>query len=144
MIVDAVGLDFDDLFVLLDGEFEDVVGAVAAGHVAKGTEIDAPEKLVGFEIFGIALDDVLSFEDGVSNASGLNVKFGEASGQKFGGRIGVDGKTIFLDRFVGEIAAAINRDLLLVHMSDGVVVIGGGAVLLVRRRLSGLRVGRGG
>ena len=66
MIVDAIGIDLDDLLVLIDGKLENVVGAVAAGHVAEGTQINAAEQLVCFQILGIALDDVLRFEDGVA------------------------------------------------------------------------------
>ena len=134
MIVNAVGIELHDLFVLIDRQLENVVGAGAAGHVAERTQIDAAEKLVGFEILGIALDDVLRFFDGVGDAAGLDVEFGEAGGQEFGGGIGFDGEAVFLGRFDGQVAAAVGRDHLLIHVGEGVVVVGGGLIDFARRR----------
>ena len=139
VIVNAVGLDLHDLLVLLDGQLEHIVGAVAARHVAQRTEIDAAEQLVRFQVLGIALDDVLRFEHGVADASGFYVEFGQAGGQEFRRRIGFDREAVFLDGFVGQVAAAVHRDLLFVHVRDGVVVVGGGAVGLARR---GFGIGR--
>ena len=142
MIVDALGIELHNLLVLVDGQLQDVVGAGTAGHVAEGAEINAAEKLVGFQIFGIALDDVLRFFDRVGDTAGLDVKFSEAGGQKFRRRIGIDGEPIFLCSFGGQVAAAVGRDHLLIHVSQRVMVVGGCVVDFTRRRLGRLGVGQ--
>ena len=141
MIVDAVGIELHNLFVLVDGQLQDVVGAGAAGHVAERAQINAAEQLVGFEILGIALDDVLRFFDGVGDAAGLYVEFGQAGGQEFGRGIGFDGEAVFLGRLGGQVAAAVGRDHLLIHVRQRVVVIGGGVIDFARRRLRPACVG---
>jgi len=77
VIVDAGGIEFGDLLVLVDGQLQHVVGAGATGHFAERAQIDAAEKLVGFEVIGIALENVLGFFDGVGDAARLDVEFGE-------------------------------------------------------------------
>ena len=120
---------------------QNVVGTGAAGHVAERTQINAAEKLVGFEILGIALDDVLRFFDGVGDASGLDVEFGEAGGQEFRRGIGFDGETVFFRGLGGQVAAAVSRDHLLIHVRERVMVVGGCLVDFARRRLGRLGVG---
>ena len=94
-----------------------------------------------FEIVGIALQNVLRFEHRVANATGLCVQLSQARGQVFGTGIGFNGGAIFLDRLGGQITAAINRHLLLVHVRQGVVVVGGSLIRFVRgRRINLLRV----
>ena len=58
-----------------------------------------------------------------------------SGGQEFRRRVGFDGEAVFFDRFVGQVAAAVDRDLFLVHVCDGVMVVGGGAVGLAWSRL---------
>ena len=141
MIVDAVGVELHDLLVLVDGELQDVVGAGTAGHIAERAQINAAEQFVGFEILRIALDDVLRFPDGVGDAAGLYVKLGQAGGQKFRRGIGIDGQPIFLGGFGGQVAATVSRDHLFIHVRQGVMVVGRGAIDLARRRLRGLGLG---
>ena len=95
---------------------------------------------MGLEIIGIPLDDVLRLDHGVANAAGLDVELGQAGGQERGGRVGINGEAIFFDGFVGQFAAAVSRDLFLVHVREGVMVIGGGAIDLARRGLGRLGV----
>ena len=71
-----------------------------------------------------------------ANASGFYVELGEAGGQEFGGRIGLDGEAVFFRGFGGEIAAAVGRDHLLVHVRERVMVVGGCLV-----RLCGAKTG---
>jgi len=141
MIVNVIGFDLDDLFVLLDGQLEHIVAAVAVSrHVAERAQIDTAQQLMSFEVVGVAFEDVLSFEHGIADASGLDVELGEAGGEEFGRRVGFDGEPVFLHRFIGQLAAAIRRHLLFVQMRQRVVVIRGGMVHFARRNLS--RFGR--
>src|SRR3954464_8076915 len=82
MVIDAVGIKFRDLLVLIDSKLQDIVRAGAAGHVTQGTQINSPEKLVSFEILGITLDDVLRLANSVRDAAGFYVKFGKGGGQE--------------------------------------------------------------
>jgi hypothetical protein len=142
MVVHISGLDLDDLFVLLNGKFEHIIGAVAAArHIAERAQVNPAEQLVGFDIVGVALDDVLGFEDGVANASGLDVELGEAGGEELGRRIGLNGEPIFFQSLSREFATAVDRDLLLIHVGDGVVIVGSGAVQFARRSLWRFRRG---
>ena len=136
MVINIVGFELDDLFVLLDRQLKHVIGAGAAGHIAQRAQINSAQQLVRFQILGIALDDVLGFEHGVANPAGLNVKFGKSGGQEFRRRVGVDGQAVFLNGFVGQIAAAIGCDLLFIHVGERVVIVGSGAVEFVGRRLA--------
>ncbi len=139
VIIDAVGIELDDLLVLFDGQLQNVVGAGAAGHVAQRAQVDAAEKLVGFEVFGIALDDVLRFLDGLGDAAGFYVEFGQGGGQKFRRGIGINGEAVFLSGFGGEVAAAVGGNHFLVHVGEGVVVVGGGVVELCAGQTGSMR-----
>jgi hypothetical protein len=66
---------------------------------------------VSFEIFGVALDDVLRFFDGIGNAAGLDVQLGEGGSQEFRRGIGIDSEAIFLRSLGGQIAAAVSGDM---------------------------------
>src|SRR5579871_2124329 len=145
VIVHVLGLDFDDLLVLLDGQLQDIFRPVsAAGHVSEQTQVNAAEQFVGFEIVGITLENFLRLQHGVADAAGFDVKLGQAGGQEFRRRVGFDGKAIFLHRLVGQLAAAVHRDLLFVHVSERVVVIRGGAICLAGILLRSFSlVGRG-
>src|SRR5579862_1841821 len=116
MVVDTVGIEFDDLFVLIDGQLQNIVGSGTAGHIAERAEIDSAKKLVRFEIFGVALDDVLRFADGVGNASGLDVELGEGGGQEFRRGVGFNREAVFFSGFHGQVAAAVGSNHLLIHV----------------------------
>ena len=73
MVVHTVGLQFDDLLVLLDGQFQDTLRSVAGLHVAERAQVDTSEQASGFEIVGIALENILGFDDGVANAAGAGI-----------------------------------------------------------------------
>ena len=134
VIVNIVGFDLDDLFVLVDGQLEDVLRALPGLHVTQRAQINTAQQLVGFQVVGIALENVLGFEDSIPNTPGLGIELSQRRSQILGSRIGIDGQPVFLDGFIGQLAAAVHRHLLLVHMGQGVVVI--------RRRLVEL-AGRG-
>ena len=145
VVINITGFDLDDLFILLDGQLEDVVRAIAAArHIAEGAQINSAEQLVSFEIVGVAFDDVLGFEHGVADASRLDVELGEAGGEEFGRRVGLDSEAILFHGFVGQLAAAVSGDLLFVQVSEGVVVVSGGMVHFARRSLSRFGLGGGG
>ena len=99
-------------------------------HVAQRTQINPAQQFVRFEIVGIALQNVLRFEHCIANAAGLGIELSQCRGQIFGSRIGFDGLAVFLDRFIGQFTAAVHRNLLLVHVRQRVVVIGGSLVRL--------------
>src|SRR5208282_74220 len=86
------------------------------------------QQAAGLEIVGIALDDVLRLDHGVANAAGLGVEFGETRGQVRRGRVRINGGAVFLNRFIRQFAAAVRGHLFLVHVREGEVVVGGGAV----------------
>ncbi len=88
-----------------------------------------------FEIVGIFLENVLRFEHGVADAAGLGIQFGQTRGQILRGRVGFNRQAVFLDGFVGEFAAAVHRNLLLVHVSQSVVIVSRGPIRFARSRL---------
>ena len=128
VVVHAVGLQPHDLLILLDRQFQDALGAAARLHVAERTQIDSSEQASSFQIVGTLLDDVLRLDHGVANAARFGVKLSQSGGQIRGRRIGVDGGAIFLDRLIQQFAAAVSRPLFLVHMREGKVIVGCGAV----------------
>ena len=134
MVVHVVGLDLDDLLILLDGQLENILRALSRLHVAQRAQINAAQQLVGFQVVGIALQDVLRLEDGIPNAAGLGIHLGQRGRQVFGSRIGIDGQPVFLNGFVGQLAAAVDGHLLLVHVSQSVVVVRGGLIQLCGAR----------
>src|SRR5258708_39270485 len=94
----------------------------------------------------MAFEDGLRVEDGVANASGLDVEFSQSGGQKFRRGVSLNGQAIFFESLVREFAAAVDRDLFLIHVRQRVVVIGRGAVQLMRgslRRFGGCALGVG-
>ena len=155
VVVHAVGPQFHDLLVLLDGEFQNALRAVASLHIAERAEVNPAQQAAGFQVVGIALDDLLGFDHRIANPSGLGVELGEARGKVLGGWVGVDCETVFLDRFIGQLAAPVAGYLLLVHVGEGEVIVGGGSVRPLAgsgawsargsrgvRRVSGLLLGR--
>jgi hypothetical protein len=74
------------------------------------------------------LDDVLRLDHGVANAPRLGIKLGQARGQVRGGRVRINGGAVFLNRFSRQFAAPVSRHLFLVHVREGEMVVGGGAV----------------
>ena len=85
-----------------------------------------------FEVVGIALENVLRFNHCVADAARLGIKFSQARREIFRARVRFDRGPIFLNRFVGQIAAPINRNLLFVHVSESVVIVGGCLICLAR------------
>jgi len=142
MVVHAIGLQFDNLLVLFDGQFQNTLRPVARLHVAQRAQIDSSEQAAGFEIIGIALENVLGFDDRVADTAGSRVKFGQAGGQVLGRGIGLNSETVFLDRLVSQFAASVGRNLLLVHMREGKVIIGGGSVGCLTVAWHGRWIGR--
>jgi hypothetical protein len=140
MVVHTVGIELDDLFVLIDGQLQNVVGAGTAGHIAQRAEINATEQLVGFKVLGVALDDVLRFADRVGNTSSLDVELGKGGSQEFRGRIRFDRESVFFAGFHGQVAAAVSGHHLLVHVGQRVVIVRGSLIHLAGRGLRGLRI----
>src|SRR6478672_2736126 len=79
---------------------------------------------MGLKILGISLDVVLRLANRIGDPAGFYVEFRQRGGQKFGGRIGFDGLAVFFRGFRGQIAAAVSRDHLFVHVRQRVVIIG--------------------
>jgi hypothetical protein len=65
VVVNIVGLDLDDLFVLINGQLENILRTLPVLDVPQRTQIDPPQQLVRFQVIGIALENVLGFEDGI-------------------------------------------------------------------------------
>ena len=97
---------------------------------------------MSLKIIGIALEDVLSFHNSITDAPGFRIELCEAGGQVLGGGISVDGLAVFLDGLIGQLGAPVHRDLLFVHMGQRVVIIGRGLVHLAGSGLRGLGVRR--
>ena len=141
VVVHIIGFDLDDFFVLLDSQLENVLGSIAiARHIAERPEINPAQQLVSFKIVRIPLQNVLGLDDGVANASSLDVEFRKTRSQKFGRWIGVDGEAVFFHGLVGQFASAVSGDLFFVKVRQRVVVIGSGMVYFVWRCLRRLRV----
>ena len=128
MVVHTIGLEFNDLLILLDSKFQDALRSVTGLHVAERAQIDAPEQTARFEIVDVTLENVLGFNDGVANAAGAGIKLGQSGCQVFGRGVGLNGGPVFLDGLVRQFAAAVCSYLLLVHVREGEVVVGGGTV----------------
>ncbi len=131
VIVHIVGFDLDDLFVLLDGQLENVLRALSRLRIAQRAQINAAQQFMRFQVVRVTLENVLRLEDGIPNAARLGV---ETAGPH---RIGVDRQPILLNGFIGQLAATVHRHLFLVHVSHGVVVIGRSLVQLAGRRRGG-------
>src|SRR5580704_10645137 len=137
MIINIVGLELDDLLVLFRRQLEDIVGTMPRLDVAKGPQINASQQFVCRQIRRIALDDVLGLDHSVTNAAGLGIEFGKTGSEVLGSGIGINGSAIFLDRFAGQVAASVNRYLLLVGVGESVVIVSRRPVDFVGRGLSG-------
>ena len=143
MVVDEVGrigIQLDDLLVLFDRELEHVLSPALAARldVAHRAQVDTPEELVSFEVIRVALNDVLSFQHGIPNASGLGIQLSQAGSQVRRTRVGINGLAVLFNRLVGQVAAPIYGHQLLVNMRHGVVVVGGGPVHLAAGSLGRL------
>src|SRR5580698_11330157 len=132
MIVHAVGLQADDLLILFDRQFQYAFRTVAGLHIAERAQIVPSQQTAGFEIVGIFLDNVLRFDDGIANSASLRIELGETGCQICGGRIRINRGAVFLNRFVGQFAAAVGGHLFLIHVREGEVVVGGGTVGALR------------
>ena len=73
MVVDALGIELHDLFVLFDGQLQHVLRSAAALHVSERTQINMTEQAVGFQVLRIALQDFLGLRDGIANAPGPRI-----------------------------------------------------------------------
>src|SRR5208282_1894032 len=127
VVIHVVRLQADDLFILLDRQFQDALRTAARLHVAKRAQVDPSQQTAGFEIVGIALDEVLRLDHGVANAADLVIELGQAGGQVGGSRVRINGGAVFLNGLIGQLAASVGY-LFLVHVREREVVIGGGAV----------------
>ncbi len=128
MVVHAVGLQANDLLILLDRQLQHAFGTAARLHVSERAQIDPSQQAAGFEIIGILFDDVLRLNHGVANSPCLGIQLGQTRGQVRGGWIRIDGGAVFLNSFIGQLAAAVSGHLFLIHVREGEVVVGGGAV----------------
>ena len=134
VVVTAVRLNLDNGFVLLDGQFQQFLGLRSGLHVAQRTQINAAQKLSGFQIIGVAPDDVSRFLDSITDAAGLSVEFSQSGIQIFRGRIILDGQAIFFDGLGGILGAAIHGHHLLIHVRQRIVIVGCRPVNLPGRR----------
>src|SRR5262249_24363549 len=132
--VRVLGIDADCRFILLNGQLQDFPRPTRLG-IAERTQVNSPQKLVGFQVVGIALDDLLSFENGVAYAASAVVDVSQSGIQVLRRRVGGNRQPVFLDGLVGVLAAPVHGHHLFVHVGQSEVV--------VRRRmvnLSGRRV----
>ena len=74
MIFHALGIELDDLLVLVDGQLQHFLRLCPRLHVAERAQIDSSQQPTRFQVVAIALQDVLRFQNGVANASRLGVK----------------------------------------------------------------------
>ena len=134
MVVTAVRLNLDNGFVLLDGQFQQFLRLRSGLQVTQRTQINAAQKLSGFQIIGVAPDDVSRFLDSITDAAGLGIEFGQPGIQIFRGRVILDGQAVFFDGLGGIFGAAIHGHHLLIHVRQRIVIIGSRSVNLLRRR----------
>jgi hypothetical protein len=136
VIVNFLGLDLHNLFVLLYGQLEHVVGTVAAArHVAQRPQINPAQQFVSLQIVRIAFENVLSLQHGVSNATSLHVQLGQSGSEELRRRISLDGQPVLFHGPIRQLTTAVNRNLLFVHMRERVVVIRGSAIRFARGSL---------
>ncbi len=127
MVIHAVGLQSDDLLILLDRQLQHAFRTAARLHVAKRAQINPSQQTPGFQIVGITFDEVLRLDHGVANAADFVIELGQTGRQIRGGRVRINSGAVFLNRLVGQLAAAVGH-LLLVHVREGEMVVGSGAV----------------
>src|SRR5271165_1681594 len=141
MVFDALGVEANNVLVLLNRQLEDLVGLRAVLHIAEGAQVNAAQKAVRLEIVAVALENVLGFENRVLDAPGASVQFSEPRVQIVGGRVVLDGQTVLVDGLAGVLRSAIHRDHLFVDMGHGEVIVGRRLIRSVGRRGGSRRFG---
>ena len=118
MIIDAGGINGDNLLILIDGELEDLLRLRARLQVTERAQIDSAQQAMSIQVLGIMLENVLGFEDGVANASGLGIEFGQAGVEIR--RLGIvgDGQLVLFIGLVGVFGARVAGDLFLVNVGQ--------------------------
>ena len=124
MVLHALGIELDDLLILLDRKLQHLLRLRARLHVAERAQINTAQQTTRFQVVAVALQDVLGFQHGVANAAGLGVEFRQAGVQVVGSRIVLDGQPVLFNRLVGIVGAAVHGHHLLVHVRHREVVIG--------------------
>src|SRR5450631_3152851 len=148
MVFHALGIEPDDLLILLDGQLQDFLRLGPSLHVTQRAQLNAAQQAVRLEIVAIAFEDVLRFQDRVLDAAAARIQLGESGVQVVRSRIVLDGEPVFIDCLVGVIGAAIHRDHFLEDMGHREVVIRGSLIgrllpTLGYRRRSRSAVARG-
>jgi hypothetical protein len=90
------------LLELLDGELEHLLRLAGLG-VAQRAQVDAAQQAVGFQVVGIARQDLLGLQHRVADASGLGVELGQLGVEVFRGGIGGQRGAVFVDGLAHEL-----------------------------------------
>src|SRR4030095_7843584 len=101
VVIDVVGLNLDNLLVLLDGQLQDVTRTASGLHVAQRSQVDPAQQLVSFQVIGITLQDVLGFQYGIPDAACFRIKLGQGGRKILRGGVGLDSKPVLFDRLSG-------------------------------------------
>ncbi len=82
VVLGVFRLEFDDGFVLLDGQAQHLIGLAAGALIAQRAQVNAAQQLARFKIVRVALDDILGLNHRVADSSGAHVEFGQRSVQE--------------------------------------------------------------
>ena len=89
---------------------------IAVLGVAKQLQIDAAKQLASLDVVRVTLDDTLRFGHRFADPVCVEVEIGEPSLEVAIVRVSGERELVLLDRFIHELRALIQRDVLLVHV----------------------------
>src|ERR1019366_1001256 len=115
MVFHALGIELNNLLILLDRQLQNFLRLGTGLHVAKRSQIDAAQQAACLQVVAVALQDVLGLQDRIANAASLGVQFGESGIQVIGSGIVVNRQPILFNRLVGIISAPVHGNQFLVH-----------------------------
>ncbi len=134
-VIHALGLERNDLLELGDGLVENVAGGRGrrdgVGGVAQLAQIDAAEEAMGVDVVGRAFEQAAGGDFGIVEVPGAEVEIGEAIIELRRGGVGVEGVLVLVDGEAGVVVIAGLEGLVFIHVGEGEVIVGHGAIGLL-------------
>ena len=131
--LDIVALQLHDLGVFGDGQLQHLLGRTAILNIAQGLQVDTAQQLVGVQVVGLGLEDLLRRQHRVAYPAGAQIEFRQPTVQVFRVGIGVERQLVFLDGARGVLGAAVVGGHILVHVRQAEMVVSRRAVRFLRR-----------
>ena len=145
VVLDALGLQGDNLLELRDGLIENIARArsrrAGAFPFSQLAQVDAPQQLVGVDVVGRRRQQRPRRHLGVVHAAGAEVEIGQGVVDLRRNRIGVQRQLVLLDGLIDLVRTPFGNGFVLVHAGQGQVIVGLRAIRRrgrrYRRRLGG-------